>query len=117
MLLYKPLLSMLAVFAAAGSVAAQCNGGTDPPSLTPIPASQCNTGPVQCCSTYTSPTNSVVALLSGLLGLVPNLSLGAGLSCVSLIGGASCSNTAVCCNNINQSGLINLGCTPVTLGI
>ncbi|KAI9462532.1 fungal hydrophobin [Russula earlei] len=117
MLLYKPLLSMLAVFAAAGSVAAQCNGGSDPPSLTPIPASQCNTGPVQCCNTYTSPTNGLVTLLSGLLGISVNPTLGVGLSCLSLIGGAACSNTAVCCNNIHQSGLINVGCTPVTLGI
>ncbi|KAH9977031.1 hypothetical protein BGW80DRAFT_1286835 [Lactifluus volemus] len=56
-----------------------------------------------------------MSLLAGLLGLGGFLApaLGVGISCLTLISGTQCANTAVCCNNFQQNGVINLGCSPV----
>ncbi|KAI0255281.1 hypothetical protein BJV78DRAFT_1178863 [Lactifluus subvellereus] len=124
MMLYKPLVSLVAVLAAASSVAASVTPvarGNDypPPNLAPVPASQCNTQSLQCCNTFTSTSNPLTGLLSGLLGLgaLLDASLGVGLSCLSIIGGTQCNNSPVCCTNVSQNGLINLGCSPVNINL
>lgn len=95
MMLYKPLVSLVAVLAAASSVAASVTpvarqaSDYPPPNLTPVSESECNTGSMQCCSTFTSTSNPLTGPLSGLLGLDALLdpALGVGLSCISIIGG------------------------------
>jgi hypothetical protein len=57
--------------------------GLFPPPTVPT-VSQCNTGSVQCCGATASAADPLVASLSGLLGLVPNLALPVALSCTSV---------------------------------
>jgi Fungal hydrophobin len=94
MMLYnlKPLISLVAVFAAASGVSSTAvpvargasDGGYPPPKLTSV--SQCNTGSVQCCNTFTSTNNPLVGILSGILGVVADPSLGVGITCLPIIG-------------------------------
>ncbi|KAI0247537.1 hypothetical protein BJV78DRAFT_1089389, partial [Lactifluus subvellereus] len=62
-------------------------GGYPPPNTTPIPASQCNPGPVWCCNTLTSPSNPLAIYIAGLIPAVVNPTLAVGLSCVPLLAG------------------------------
>ncbi|KAF8879288.1 hydrophobin-251 [Infundibulicybe gibba] len=89
-----------------------------------IPASQCDTGKLQCCQetqdskALSPPTN----FLLGLLGVVlDGLTAQVGLTCSSIgvvaISGNSCSTQPVCCENNSFSGLVALGCTPVNINI
>ncbi|KAK7692065.1 sc3 hydrophobin [Cerrena zonata] len=92
---------------------------TGPPA---IPASQCNTGPVQCCNTVQSASSPSSAQLLGLLGIVLqdlNVLLGINCSPISVIGigGNSCSANPVCCDDNSVGGLISIGCVPVDLGL
>ncbi|TEB20991.1 hydrophobin 3 [Coprinellus micaceus] len=72
----------------------------------PIPASQCNTGPIQCCNS-TQATDSLTPITQSLLGLlgiaVGSIDALVGLTCspISIIGlpGNSCSAQPVCCTN------------------
>ncbi|KAI0303317.1 hypothetical protein B0F90DRAFT_1816155 [Multifurca ochricompacta] len=120
---------MFAAMAAVSGVAASAtpvrrgDGGYPPPSPVPSPkpASQCSTGPVQCCDQFTSTANPSVTSILGLLGLI-NIILGpvlsAGNGCSGVISG-SCQSTALCCGNVYQSGTVNVGisCVPVILGL
>ncbi|KAI0031990.1 hydrophobin, partial [Vararia minispora EC-137] len=87
----------------------------------------CNTGPVQCCN-QVQPASSVNfsrILPSSLLSLLPinlqGLNIPIGLDCTPInvlgIGGNSCSQQTVCCENNNFSGLISIGCTPINVGL
>ncbi|KAH9961090.1 hypothetical protein BC827DRAFT_1205060 [Russula dissimulans] len=120
MMLHKPFVSLLAAFAAVGSVAAAvtpvARGGSYPPP-TPPTVNECDTGTVQCCNTYTSSSNPLTSLLSGLLsiGIPIDPNLVVGLSCAAILGGNSCNNQPVCCDNVSQSGLISLGCVPINI--
>ncbi|KAF5348084.1 hypothetical protein D9758_010063 [Tetrapyrgos nigripes] len=88
----------------------------------PTPASQCNTGGLQCCNNVqTTPTGVVPGLLK-LLGIV----LGAvdvpiGVTCNPIsvigIGGDSCTAQPVCCENNSFNGVVALGCSPVNLNL
>ncbi|KAH6903240.1 fungal hydrophobin-domain-containing protein [Coprinopsis sp. MPI-PUGE-AT-0042] len=88
------------------------------PSNTP----QCNGGSVKCCNSLLSSTEAtkVYGLLLGLLGItIPaNTIVGVHCSGVNVIGGGgkSCTQQTVCCNGNTFSGLITLGCTPISLG-
>ncbi|ETW76644.1 fungal hydrophobin [Heterobasidion irregulare TC 32-1] len=88
-----------------------------------IPASQCNTGDLQCCNTVENADSPSAAALLGLLGVVvQGLDVLVGLTCtpITVIGvgsGANCVQQPVCCENNNFNGLINIGCTPVNLGL
>ncbi|TRM65937.1 fungal hydrophobin-domain-containing protein [Schizophyllum amplum] len=81
----------------------------------------CSTGPVQCCNKTTTVKDAASqGLLGGLLGInIGDLTGLVGLQCspITVIGvaGNSCSAQAVCCTNVSQNGLVNLGCTPVKL--
>ena len=92
MMFHKALISLVAALATASSVAASAvpvprgsDGAYPPPNLTPISYSECNTGSAQCCKTYTSASNPLVGLLSGLLGLAGDADVGAGLSCIPIL--------------------------------
>ncbi|KIK73601.1 hypothetical protein PAXRUDRAFT_586141, partial [Paxillus rubicundulus Ve08.2h10] len=85
--------------------------------------SQCNTGPIQCCSSTMTSTTTTLASLSSLLGLsLPSIGGLIGLSCSSITGvgtgtGAVCTQQPVCCTNNTYSGLINLGCSPININL
>ncbi|KAF9530654.1 hydrophobin, partial [Crepidotus variabilis] len=85
------------------------------------PASQCNTGPVQCCKSPPRLAGAPDAqALLGLLNLdVSDITALVGLTCVPItligIGGNSCTAQPVCCQNNNFNGLIAIGCVPVSL--
>ncbi|KAF9442261.1 fungal hydrophobin [Macrolepiota fuliginosa MF-IS2] len=86
------------------------------------PASQCNTGDLQCCNSVQSASDPVVGVLAGLLGAVLGpLDALVGLTCSPLsvigVGGNSCSAQPVCCTGNNFSGLLVLGCTPVNINL
>ncbi|KAF9077840.1 fungal hydrophobin-domain-containing protein [Rhodocollybia butyracea] len=90
------------------------------------PASSCSTGPVQCCqSTQTvaqaASDPSTVGLLELELGMLITALTGdlaglVGLTCsaVDIAGGGTCPAQTVCCTVNSLSGLISVGCIPVT---
>ncbi|KAH7913048.1 fungal hydrophobin-domain-containing protein [Hygrophoropsis aurantiaca] len=84
---------------------------------------QCNTGSIQCCNTLQSASSNQVAGLLGLLGIVVGDITGqVGLNCspVDVIGlgsGATCNQEPVCCTNNQFNGLVNLGCSPLNIGL
>ncbi|KAF8523238.1 hydrophobin [Gautieria morchelliformis] len=78
--------------------------------------SQCNTGAVQCCNSVGA-ANSLpgAAAIIALLGIVlQDPSVVVGLSCANIVG-TSCTQQPVCCTDNNFNGVINIGCTPVSL--
>ncbi|KAJ3565975.1 hypothetical protein NP233_g7293 [Leucocoprinus birnbaumii] len=113
------LFFILPMLAAATAVPRGGGGGGSGGS---IPASQCNTGDLQCCNSVQSSSSGAVSLLAGLLGVVlgPVDAL-VGLTCnpISVIGvgGNSCSAQPVCCTGNSFSGLLVLGCTPVNINL
>ncbi|KDQ53856.1 hypothetical protein JAAARDRAFT_38816 [Jaapia argillacea MUCL 33604] len=88
---------------------------------TPIPASDCTTGPIQCCNTVETASDPAAAGILALLGIVlQDLTTEVGLTCspITAIGvgsGSSCSASPVCCTDNSHGGLISIGCVPVTL--
>ncbi|KAJ2931467.1 hypothetical protein H1R20_g5558, partial [Candolleomyces eurysporus] len=89
---------------------------------TPIPASQCNTGPIQCCDSLQTAGAPAVAPILALLGVVVqdvNVPVGVTCSPISVIGvpGNSCSAQAVCCEKNGFNGVVAIGCTPVDLNL
>jgi len=86
MMLHKPLVSFIAAFAVATSVAA---------SVTPVArgggGSQCNTGTQSCCNSITSASDPIVAALQGLAGIAIPIDLGVpiGISCLNALGTSS----------------------------
>ncbi|KAH7915185.1 hydrophobin 2 [Hygrophoropsis aurantiaca] len=96
---------------------------TAPATTSTEPASQCNTGPIQCCDSVESASSPSASALLGLLGIVlTDLDVLVGLTCtpISVVGlgsGATCSAEPVCCENNTFNGLISLGCSPVNLGL
>ncbi|KAH8092553.1 fungal hydrophobin [Cristinia sonorae] len=86
-----------------------------------LPASQCNTQPVQCCdSTFTEGSAAGAALLSSLGIPVQDVNalLGQGCSPLSVVGvgGESCSANPVCCQD-NSHSVVSVSCVPVDLGL
>ncbi|KIJ38674.1 hypothetical protein M422DRAFT_176246 [Sphaerobolus stellatus SS14] len=92
-----------------------------PPQSTPISICQCNTGEAQCCDTVQSASAPAASLITGLLGIVisgVDVLVGLGCTPITIIGldqGAHCAQEPVCCENNNFNGLINIGCTPISL--
>jgi hypothetical protein len=77
-MLYKSLISYIAAFTMASTVAVSANpvarnGGS------------CNTGSIQCCDQITSGGNPTVLSLAALLGLVVSPTAVVGLTCTSVI--------------------------------
>ncbi|KDQ62711.1 hypothetical protein JAAARDRAFT_189999 [Jaapia argillacea MUCL 33604] len=88
---------------------------------TPIPASDCTTGPIQCCDTVESASSPVAAGILASIGVVvQDVTALVGLTCspTTVIGvgsGSSCSASPVCCTDNSHGTLISIGCVPVTL--
>ncbi|EAU87425.1 CoH1 [Coprinopsis cinerea okayama7 len=104
---------------ALASLAVAAPTGGDP---APIPPSQCNTGPIQCCNAVTKASDPAAGVLLGLLGIVlQDLNVLVGLTCspISIIGlpGNSCNAQPVCCQNNSFNGLIAIGCTPININL
>ncbi|PBK59968.1 fungal hydrophobin [Armillaria solidipes] len=89
------------------------------PGTTP----SCNNGPVQCCNSVQSSDTPGVESLLGLLGIVLGGTAQVGLDCsplsvVDLLGGGTqCNQQTVCCEDNHFDGLINVGCTPINIGL
>ncbi|KAL5529945.1 hypothetical protein ACEPAF_6202 [Sanghuangporus sanghuang] len=86
------------------------------------PASQCNTGDLQCCNSVQSSSSSDATGLLALLGIVlQGVDIPVGLTCnpISVIGlgSSGCSANPVCCENNSYGSLISLGCVPVNLSL
>ncbi|KIJ25107.1 hypothetical protein M422DRAFT_273964 [Sphaerobolus stellatus SS14] len=85
------------------------------------PISQCNTGDAQCCNSVTSASDPSTAALLGLLGIVlqsVDILIGTGCTPITVIGvgsGANCAQQPVCCTDNNFNGLVNVGCSPISL--
>ncbi|KAF9062284.1 fungal hydrophobin [Rhodocollybia butyracea] len=88
------------------------------------PASSCYTGPVQCCSSVQTASQAVAdpftLMLLGIVGIpVGNVTGLVGLTCsdISFDGGGTWQaifQSSVCCTDNAMSGLISVGCVPVT---
>ncbi|KIJ33019.1 hypothetical protein M422DRAFT_183675, partial [Sphaerobolus stellatus SS14] len=89
------------------------------------PISQCNTGDAQCCNSVSSVSNPSTAALLGLLGVViqgvdvlvgitcsPIIAIGVGGGFISFLYSAQ---QPVCCTNTSFNGVVNIGCTPISL--
>ncbi|KAI5832649.1 fungal hydrophobin [Schizophyllum commune Tattone D] len=113
---FSTLVLALPALAMATAVPRDVNGGTPPKS--------CSTGPVWCCN-KTETTKNVdkgTTKLLGLLGIVIGDIHGLiGLNCSPLsvigVGGNSCSAQTVCCDKTYQNGLVNIGCSPINIGL
>ncbi|GJE93626.1 fungal hydrophobin-domain-containing protein [Phanerochaete sordida] len=110
--------------AAATTASAAASGAASPTGAAGAGSGSgsCSTGPVQCCNSVQPASSLSAAQLAkyGLVGIVlDDLDIPVGLDCdpISVIGvgGNSCSATPVCCSNISQSGLVNIGCLPVEI--
>ncbi|KAK0476336.1 hydrophobin-251 [Armillaria novae-zelandiae] len=82
----------------------------------------CATGTTQCCDSVQSPSSNVVQTLLGLLGIpIGSVTANVGVTCSPIsvigVGGTSCSNQVVCCENNSFNGVVALGCTPINIGL
>ncbi|KIJ35372.1 hypothetical protein M422DRAFT_180785, partial [Sphaerobolus stellatus SS14] len=81
----------------------------------------CLLGTASCCNTVQSASNSAVSSLLDLLGIVvQDVTALVGLGCtpITVIGagqGANCAQQPVCCSQTEFKGLINIGCSPISL--
>ncbi|KAJ3512141.1 hypothetical protein NLJ89_g3696 [Agrocybe chaxingu] len=124
---FRTALVPLALTALAAATETVTVTSIVPPLPTPLPASQCNTGPVQCCNSVgAANAGGLFGLLLGpvlnILGLsIDPINAIVGLTCNPIsvigIGGNSCSAQPVCCQNNTFNGLIAIGCTPVNLNL
>jgi len=111
----------LVALASSALAAATTTISCSPPKPTPEPISQCNTGDAQCCTSTTQATSPAATNLLGLLGIVVqgvDVLVGLGCTPITVIGigqGANCAQQPVCCQNNEFKGLINIGCTPISL--
>ncbi|KAJ3536790.1 hypothetical protein NMY22_g5882 [Coprinellus aureogranulatus] len=92
------------------------------PGGTPPPASQCNTGPIQCCNQVQAANSPSITGLLALLGVVvEDVTALVGVNCSPLsvigVGGNSCSAQPVCCTNNSFNGVIAIGCSPINVNL
>ncbi|KAH7886732.1 fungal hydrophobin-domain-containing protein [Phlebopus sp. FC_14] len=84
-------------------------------------SSQCDTGSLSCCNSVQSADSSTVTSLLSALGIVLGDITGeVGIGCtpITVVGtgsGATCTQQPVCCTNNYYNGLVNVGCSPITL--
>ncbi|KIJ98707.1 hypothetical protein K443DRAFT_103500 [Laccaria amethystina LaAM-08-1] len=116
-------LSTALVLLASGAAVSATQTVTYAPAPTPPPASQCNTGALLCCDETQAANGGIISILLGLLGIVVNpitALVGSDCSPINIVGigeGGMCTAQPVCCQNNNFSGVVSIGCTPVTLGV
>ncbi|KDQ62716.1 hypothetical protein JAAARDRAFT_122077 [Jaapia argillacea MUCL 33604] len=88
---------------------------------TPIPASQCTTGPIECCQSLSEAGKDPAASILKSLGVVvqdANVLVGLTCSPITVVGvgsGSSCTANPVCCTDNSYGGVASIGCVPVTL--
>nr|AHZ18304.1 hydrophobin 8 [Tricholoma vaccinum] len=121
------MFSKVALFAIAFFVLL-VSGGPIPDSPAPTSLTQCNAGPITCCS---SVHQSDSAAGAGLLALVSaplqNVVTTVGFDCTPItlggpIGGAAasgakCATQPVCCDQSFLSGLVGNACIPINMQI
>ncbi|KAL6299159.1 hydrophobin, partial [Sparassis latifolia] len=85
------------------------------------PASQCNTGSIQCCDSLQDSSSPQAQNILSSLGLpladAANL---VGIGCTAGlvgVGGDTCVSAPVCCEDNSFQGLINLGCVPIIISL
>ncbi|TFK31007.1 hydrophobin [Crucibulum laeve] len=113
---FKLSVATLALATLAAATPTRRTGGS------PIPASQCTTGPVQCCNSTEAASGPTASKLLGLLGVVvQDLNVIVGITCTPItvigVGGDSCTSQAVCCEDNSFHGVVAVGCTPVNLSL
>ncbi|KDR81150.1 hypothetical protein GALMADRAFT_61101 [Galerina marginata CBS 339.88] len=113
---FKVLSALTFATLAAATVAPVRRWGDAPP------ASQCNTGDLQCCDNVQDASSSSLTTLFGLLGIVASSVTGlVGVTCTPITvigaGGNSCSAQPICCTNNSFKGVVALGCTPVNINL
>ncbi|KAH8822408.1 fungal hydrophobin [Flagelloscypha sp. PMI_526] len=83
--------------------------------------SQCNAGPVQCCSSVTHANDDTASFLLDYFKQDVSDDTAVGMTCSPLsvigIGGNSCSSQPVCCENNNFNGIIAIGCSPININL
>ncbi|KAH8836034.1 hypothetical protein DL96DRAFT_1702975 [Flagelloscypha sp. PMI_526] len=109
----------LASLAAATAISRRTGGGGGNPE--PIPASQCSTAPVQCCTDGGKASDETFAPILALLGInvIGDALVGTGCSAVPVVGvgsGAECDSFAYCCED-NSHSLISVSCVPVIIDL
>ncbi|KAK0490492.1 hydrophobin 2 [Armillaria novae-zelandiae] len=82
----------------------------------------CSVGSLQCCDYVQSPQQEPARTLLPLLGIpVADLTGDVGVTCqpVTVIGPGTfqCNKQLACCTGTNYSGIIVLGCTPISVGL
>ncbi|KAF8519120.1 fungal hydrophobin [Hysterangium stoloniferum] len=77
---------------------------------------QCGTSPALCCTAVGAASDSAVISALGLLaGLLNGITGIVGVGCVPIIGTVNCAQQPVCCTGNEFNGLINIGCSPISL--
>ncbi|KAJ2936989.1 hypothetical protein H1R20_g107, partial [Candolleomyces eurysporus] len=103
----------MAVFGSASAIVARTE--PDPP----LPECAANTGPIQCCeSVQNNLSGSLLNLLLGILPIGVPIALPIGITCspvLSVLQGTQCEGQTVCCSNNNFNGVVNLGCSPISI--
>lgn len=80
----------------------------------------CSSGSAHCCSTVQPAGADEATVLLKDLGVKVDPNVVVGISCEPItvlgIGGNSCPEQLVCCEQTNLNGLVNIDCTPVSDG-
>ncbi|KAI9567747.1 fungal hydrophobin-domain-containing protein [Boletus coccyginus] len=116
-------IRLFTVLFSAAALAGVANAAPAELEIEARQVSQCNTGSISCCDTTYSSSSTFVYDLFGLLGLPPPSTSGGsqvGVSCSpTTVGGtgtgSSCTQQPVCCTGNSFNGVINVGCSPITI--
>ncbi|KAH8813820.1 fungal hydrophobin [Flagelloscypha sp. PMI_526] len=108
----------LASLAAATALPRRGGGGGEPE---PIPASECSSAPVVCCTNGGKASDEAFSPILAALGLNVDLDALVGTGCAALpvvgVGsGAECDSYAYCCED-NSHSLISVNCVPVIVDL
>ncbi|KAG1803478.1 uncharacterized protein BJ212DRAFT_1284977 [Suillus subaureus] len=85
--------------------------------------SQCDTGTIMCCDTKsTYPQTEPTLTELGLVDIAAVVDAFVALSCsgISVVGtsnGCTANQEPLCCENEKYNGAVNIGCTPINVGL
>ncbi|KAF8521371.1 hydrophobin [Hysterangium stoloniferum] len=115
---------VLVVPAVFGLLAAAAPPSSPPPSSAASPStppSQCNTGSPKCCKNVGAagsiPMNALLKPLNIALD-DPTAIIGLECTTLTLVGdgkGGNCAQHPVCCKDVKFDGVVNVGCTSISL--
>ncbi|PPR01342.1 hypothetical protein CVT24_006342 [Panaeolus cyanescens] len=109
------MFSKLAILAAASMAifaAAAPQGGIN---------NSCNTGDIKCCNQVMSSESAAFKGIASLLaldvtGITGQVAMGCSpITVIGLGSGANCKAQPVCCSGNKYNGLINVGCSPISI--